>query len=324
MCGRSPPNVGSSAGLAAPRLPQQRPVAARRHQACVRDESPHPGSKRVGGASPLLDSPPLAEKGARDLSLACPLLERVVDLKQSDPTVDAAVRREKGRCEAPAAAELKKAPKRKDLGTGAGDAHQAVLEEDGPTLHKAACLDVQPDVVPAVRQHCMLMAVRVGGNSEPRPKPLRIDLVRVSGADRKREHLKRAGIQVGVPDDRCLGSGDVRSLRESATPIAAGRRPGLRSTSLILWLPCWRACTRRRSQDRGGATPTSHRPGRFPSASHRCGSRASQGGTLLREASRPPPSAAAAKARLATWCAIRMEPGLEFTCINSVDQRPVI
>lgn len=158
------------------------------------------------------------------------------------------------------------------------------MEDDGAAGEQRAGLDVEADVPPTVGQDRVLAAVAIDGDGEPRRQLLERQRIGITGAGRFGRDPERSGIEIGMPDEPCLGRRAIGVFGESAASRSSDRRAPFPTSRR------WRARTRPRSRDRDAAIPTSARPGRCHAVRHKSATSASPATGGARAVSTPVPT----------------------------------
>ena len=91
------------------------------------------------------------------------------------------------------------------------------------SANQAARFDVETNMMPAVGQHGMFMAIGVDGKREPRRQLIRDDAIGIAGVRWHRRDEQGARIIVGVPDDPRIRGCEVRTFGESEVPTGSDR-----------------------------------------------------------------------------------------------------
>jgi len=83
---------------------------------------------------------------------------------------------------------------------------------------------IEPDMVATVRENGMVIAVRIGDDGQPSGDTLQIKTIGIGAIGGNRYNGQGCGIEIGMPDDPCLGCRPGRIFSESAAPTRADRR----------------------------------------------------------------------------------------------------
>ncbi len=158
-------------------------------------------------------------------------------------------------------AQVEKAAQRQQPRLRRGKPAQAIMEQNCLLSLQPALFDVEPDMVESVRQDRMLAPLRIDRDREPRRKLVDAEAIAIGWICGLGSNAERPRVEIGMPNEPRLRGREVGMFRESAAP-RAWRRRSRASRS-------WRACTSRRSRDRGAAIPTSAPRDRCRARRHR-------------------------------------------------------
>jgi len=199
-----------------PTLAKQEAIAAPRHGTRIADQPAHPRAERLGALVPIQIDARIAKQDPPNLALACSCPQSIAHPEQGQPARHPRIARKERSGEPVMERKLEESPERKGRRLCAGNTGQPVFEQHLAASDKASGLDIDPDMAPAIRQNGMLTAIGIGGDREPGNKTRNIEMIGSGPVDGDNGHTKCRGVELGMPDDPCVGRFEVGTFGEKA------------------------------------------------------------------------------------------------------------
>lgn len=204
--------------------PHQVAIPAQRQGLRFAHQPPDTRTQRVGSVVPVFGHARLATQNGPDLALGRSVGQRVMDAEQLDAAFDPGIARKQRAGKAAMVLEMKEAAQRQDARLGGAEAMQAIVQMNQCFACQPPLRHIKPDMVATVREDGMVIAVRIGDDRQPGGDSFQIETIGVGAIGGNRYNGQGCGIEIGMPDDPCLGCRPGRIFSESAAPTRADRR----------------------------------------------------------------------------------------------------